>query len=225
MPEQTIIIVGAGGFGREVLQYVLDSIDPATYRVKGFLDDYKESLQPASLGFSVLGTTAGYSMTDHDRFVLAIGEPQQRRVIAQRLTRRGAQFLTVVHPLAHVAKTARLGAGCILAPFAAAGACAELGDHVALTFYASIGHDARVGNCCALSPYSVSNGGTILEECVFLGTHAVVNPLKRVGSGSRIAAGAVVYRDVPANSLAAGNPAKILPILQADPALYDTAPK
>ena len=220
-----IILVGAGGLGREVLEYVLDSVDPGTHRIKGFLDDFKDRLQPDSLGYPILGNTTEYGLTEADWLLLTIGDPQQRMTIAERLTARGAQFLTLVHPLAHVARTARLGTGCIVGPFATVGAYAELGNHVALTYYASVGHDARVGDCCALSPYAAANGGTILEPCVFVGTHAAINPMKQIGRGAKIAAGAVVYRDVPANSLAAGNPAKILPILQADAALCATAPK
>jgi sugar O-acyltransferase (sialic acid O-acetyltransferase NeuD family) len=211
-----VILVGAGGLGREVMQYVLDTVDPKTHRIKGFLDDFKDRLKPDSLDSPVLGTTTEYHLTEADWFLLAIGDPHQRMKIAERLTARGARFLTLVHPLAHVARTARLGEGCIVGPFATVGAYAQLGNHVALTYYASVGHDARVGDCCALSPYAAANGGTILEPCVFVGTHAAINPMKRIGRGAKVAAGAVVYRNVPAHSLAAGNPAKIWPILKAD---------
>jgi sugar O-acyltransferase (sialic acid O-acetyltransferase NeuD family) len=219
-----IIIVGAGGLGREVLQYVLESVDLRTHRIKGFLDDFRVQLEPESLGFSVLGTTAGYQPAPDDRFVLAVGEPRQRMILGERLTGNGAHFLTVIHPLAHVAKTAELGAGCIVAPFVTIGACATLGNHVSITYYASIGHDAKVGDYCSLSPYSAANGGTVLEACVFLGTHAAVNPLKRVGHGSKVAAGAVVYHDVPPDSLAAGNPARCIPLMKTVDPLHGRDP-
>jgi len=207
-----IVIVGAGGFGREVLQYVVDAYgrdDRVT--IKGFLDDAPPDLSVFDLACPVVGDTATYRPGANDRFVIAIGEPSVRARMAESLGARGARFLTVVHPLAYVSDAAAIGDGCIVAPFATIGAHARLGDHSVLTFYASIGHDATVGRFCALSPHSVTNGGSSIGDRAFLGAHAVVNPMQSVGDDAKVAAGAVVYRPVPPDSLAAGNPAKSRP--------------
>jgi sugar O-acyltransferase (sialic acid O-acetyltransferase NeuD family) len=207
-----VVIVGAGGFGREVLQYVRDSYghDPA-YRVRGFLDDDPPDLAAYGLAVPVMSDIDGYRPDPDDRVVIAIGRPDVRAEVAQTLAARGARFLRVVHPLAYVSDAADVGDGCIVAPFASIGAHARLGDHSVLTFYASIGHDAVVGRCCALSPHSVTNGGSRIGDRAFLGAHAVVNPLQTVGDDAQVAAGAAVYRPVPPNALASGNPAKSRP--------------
>ena len=209
----TIVIVGAGGFGREVLQYLLDTFS-STHEcaVKGFVDDQPSDLARFGLPYRVLADTHTYEPSPGDRFVIAVGDPQTRMTLADRFASRGATFLRVVHPRAHVAASASLGAGCVLGPFATVGAHAAVGDHSVLTFCASVGHDAKVGRCCALSPHSVINGGATVADGVFLGSHAVINPLQSVGEGSKVAAGAVVYRDVPPRRLAAGNPAKTRPL-------------
>lgn len=95
-----------------------------------------------------------------------------------------------------------------MAPFASIGASARLGAFCQVHFYASAAHDTVIGAYSALSPYSVVNGGGRLGECTFLGTRSTVNPGRAVGERSKVAAGAVVYQDIPAFSLAAGNPAK-----------------
>ena len=41
-----------------------------------------------------------------------------------------------------------------------------------------------------------------------MGTNSVVTPGYKVGQGSKITAGSVVYKDVEANHIAFGNPAK-----------------
>lgn len=56
-----------------------------------------------------------------------------------------------------------------------------------------------------------------IETGAFLGIGSAVLPGVTVGARACVAAGAVVTRDVPANSLAAGNPARI--VRQWDPAL------
>src|SRR5690625_50458 len=207
---KNIVIVGAGGFGREVLQYLKDihGHDP----VKGFLDDHADTVEPASLGQQVIGRVSDYEPAPDEEFVLAVGNPELRLQFGRELADRGAEFCNVIHPLAWVASSAEVGSGCIIAPFATVGANSRLGDHVVLTFYASVAHDAVVGTATALSPHSVANGGSRLGTAAFLGTAAIVNPLKSVGDHAKVAAGGVVYRDVPERMLASGNPARARPL-------------
>jgi len=144
----------------------------------------------------------------HVSVVIGVGDPAVRRRLGDAAAARGARFLTLVHPTAYVAPNARLGAGCVVCPFAFIGVGAVLGDHVAVNTYASVGHDAQVGDCSVFSPYAVVNGAVVLGEEVFLGTHATVTPRLTVGRSAKIAAGAVATRPVPAYSLAVGNPAR-----------------
>ncbi|WP_428066203.1 sugar O-acetyltransferase [Candidatus Proelusimicrobium volucris] len=50
----------------------------------------------------------------------------------------------------------------------------------------------------------------LIEDNVWLGGNVTILPGVRIGRNSVIGAGAVVNRDVPANSLAVGNPCKII---------------
>ncbi|MFO0865272.1 MAG: acetyltransferase [Gemmataceae bacterium] len=214
--EERIILVGAGGFGREVLSYVRDAIKALPQlRVKGFLDDNADALNAFRCDYSVLGSIEGYSVQPSDRFVMTIGDPSTRAKFIQRLQARGARFISIIHPSAYIAPTATLGPGSIVAPFASIGNEAKVGNHVVLTWYASLAHDSVAKDFAVLSPYSTANGGATLEEGAFLGTHAVVNPLIRVGAWSKVASGSVVYRHVPPHCLAMGNPAKARPLMRA----------
>ena len=205
-------MVGASGYGREVFQYVKDiaRLSP-DIRPKGLLDD-DPSLQAGLGGDQIIGDTRTYSIQEHDRFVISAGTPAVRHTLAGRLASRGAKFITLVHPNAYVSPSARIGIGCIVSPFASVGSHAQLEDHILLVMYASVAHDCKIGSYCSLSPYSAAAGGVVVGSKVFFGSHAVVTPMRRIGQESKIAAGAVVYRDVPELSLATGNPAKVLPL-------------
>ncbi len=211
-----LIIVGAGGLGREVLQYALDTFSHnSTIRIKGFLDDNPEELvcYQDKLAYQIIGDTDSYKIQQNDRFLLAVGTPGTRKLLVEKLEQRGAEFISLVHPKAYVAPSAKLGKGVIISPFATVATHTDLQDHVVLGFYAHVGHDAVIGTYSVLSPYAAVNGGTVLEELGFLGTHAVVTPNRKVGRDAQIAAGAIVYGDVPANRIAIGNPAKFGPKL------------
>jgi len=213
-----VIVVGASGFGRELLQYVHDALkDTPGVHTKGFLDDDAARLDSVGkvMGVGIVGDTRTYSIQEDDRFIISLGDPGLRRVLAERLARRGARFVSIVHPTAYVAPTARIGDGCIIGPFVTVGSYVRLENHALLNLYSAAGHDAHIGAFCVFSPFSIANGGSRLGDGVFLGTHAAITPNVRVGAGSKIAAGAVVYRDVPEQALATGNPARSFPLNEA----------
>jgi acetyltransferase-like isoleucine patch superfamily enzyme len=50
----------------------------------------------------------------------------------------------------------------------------------------------------------------IIEDGVWIGFGAIILPGVRIGYKSIIGAGAIVSKDIPPNSIAAGNPCKII---------------
>jgi sugar O-acyltransferase (sialic acid O-acetyltransferase NeuD family) len=207
-----LVIVGAGGYGHEVLSYAQDASGlGADLRIKGFLDD-----NPAAVGQAAtapwIGTIGGYEVTSSDRFVIAIGDPLTRAGATANLTRRGAEFTNIIHPQAVVARSARIGQGCVIGPFCAVGNAAFLADHVILTWYCAVAHDAFVDSWCTVGPHAAINGGVALDRGVFVGSHASLNPAVDVGAWTRVAAGSVVYGSVAPGSFVSGNPAVTAPM-------------
>lgn len=204
------MIVGAGGLGRELSQYAEDTWSKEQFEILGHVDDGDPGGLPDGvlLRFPHLGPIDDWSVSENDRFLLAIGQPTARVAVARRLLDKGAQFVTLVHPLAYVARSATIGRGSVIAPYATVGAGAVIGEFTNLHFYASAAHDTRIGSFVSLSPYAVANGQVHVGDFSFLGTHVTLNPTVRVGSSVRVTSGAVVYRAVPDGMIATGNPAK-----------------
>jgi sugar O-acyltransferase (sialic acid O-acetyltransferase NeuD family) len=212
--RRTLVIIGAGGFGGEVLQYLRDATRGVPgVEIRAFFDDRDDVDSAACDGIPLLGSIDSYQPEADDEALVAIGDPVVRTRVINDLRDRGARFFDLVHPTAFIATTAKIGNGCIIGPFCAVGNRAVLGDHVVMPWYASVAHDATVGSYAVFSPYSTANGGASLGEGAFLGTHAVVNPLQRVGAWAKVAAGSVVYREVPPGQLALGNPARSRPMM------------
>lgn len=118
-----IFIVGAGGFGREVLRYLQDTIAAARLEaeIAGFLDD---TLPKSG---SIVGDTGAIRPAEEDRFVIAVGAPDSRAILAERLARSGCRLLGLVHPTAYVPPEAVLEDGAIVCPLAFVGIGARLG--------------------------------------------------------------------------------------------------
>lgn len=207
--KQRLIIIGAGGFGRELLAWALDAErTQALWSVGGFVDDDPEALVGFSSPRPLLGAIDDHEPREDDRFVCAIGNPRRRLTICEELKRRAGQFATVVHPSATVAASAALGEGCVLCPGAVVTADATIGQHVILNVHASVGHDARVGPGCTLSGHADVTGRATLGRGVFLGSHAVVLPGAEVGDFAVVGAGSVVLRRVHAGTTVFGVPAR-----------------
>lgn len=56
----------------------------------------------------------------------------------------------------------------------------------------------------------------VLENNVWLGESVIVNKGVRIGENSVVGAGSVVTKDIPANSIAAGNPARVIKSINPD---------
>lgn len=56
----------------------------------------------------------------------------------------------------------------------------------------------------------------IIEDGVWIGGHAVIGAGVTVGKNSIIGAGSVVTGDIPANSVAVGNPARVIRKINID---------
>jgi len=204
-----IVVVGAGGFGRELLGWLWDCFSPQDYRVKGFVDDDPTPVPHDGTEFSVLGSPTDYLPYENDRFLLAIGSVSARRKVVEAMLAKNARFLTMIHPTAVIAPTAIVGTGCVLYPYTLLANAAVLGDFVFLSNYASVGHDARVGRYCNICPYGTLNGAATLEDDVFLGSHVTVGPGVTVRHNSKVSANTAVVKDLPPSNFAFGNPAKV----------------
>lgn len=199
-----MVIVGAGALGREVYEYAEDS----EHVVRGFVDDDPTALDGYDFPVAVLCPVSRLGELTDVEFVVAVGDCGARSHLAAAVASAGGRLHTIVHPTSYVSSRALLAEGTIVGPFAFVGTSSSVGPNVVLNTYASVGHDATVEAHGVLSPYAVVNGGVVLSDAVFLGTHATVAPRLHVGRRSKVGAGAVVTRDVAPGALALGNPAK-----------------
>ncbi|HTQ40746.1 MAG TPA: acetyltransferase [Pirellulales bacterium] len=208
-----LIVVGAGGFAREIRQFIPQCFPAGSVRLKGFLSHNPRDLERFKIPEPVLAAPEKYTPEKNDRFLLGIGDIDHRRRVTEELTARGAIFLSLIHPTAYVDASAKLGEGCVIYPFVTIMNEAKLANFVAMNIYASAGHDTQIGQFCNLSPYATMNGFSILEEEVFLGTHATVQASNRVGRGSKVSANSVVTQNVGPETLVFGVPGRHTPLI------------
>ena len=220
-----VVVVGAGGFGREVLDIVeaMNHVG-ATLELLGTLDDSNANAALlARRGGKHLGAIADYiagltpDVTDDSRgqtrdvmtgFVVGIGAGAVRRDIDARLAAAGLTPVVLVHPMATVGADNRIADGCILAAGARVTTNITLGRHTHLHVNSTVGHDSTLGDFVSVFPGATVSGSVTLGDGVTIGTGANVLPGLTVGEGAFVGAGAVVTSDVEPGTTVAGVPAK-----------------
>lgn len=198
------IIVGAGGFGREVYKWALDSLKES--ECKGFIDDNLNALDEFQLKHKIIGKISEYDIKESDVFIMAIGNIVAKKAVVTILENKGAEFISLIHPTAIVFDSSKIGKGVIVCPFTIVSDSVELDDFSMMNIYSSCGHDAKVGKWSILSPYATLNGFATLEEEVFMGTHSTVVSNVKVRKGSKIAANSFVRKTTKEDAIIVGVP-------------------
>ncbi|MDT0193796.1 acetyltransferase [Arthrobacter sp. AB6] len=212
---EDLVVIGAGGFGRETLD-VVDAInssaDKPTYSVVGVIDPMPgpENLRRLrARGVDYLGSDDDWLATGKlARYVVAIGNPRIRLRIDTKYQAAGhLRVWPLVHPSAGIGSSALPGDGSVICAGVQVSTNVSMGLHVQLNPNSTIGHDSVLDDFVSVNPGAIISGGVHLMEGAFVGAGAVVLEALTVGSYARVGASACVVRDVSSGVTVKGVPA------------------
>jgi len=202
----SVVIVGAAGHGREVL----DVVEGCGLVFGGFVDDGHPDLAGLERrGAALLGGMD--RLEGHDGPVLlGLGDSSTRRRLGESLDGTVIWLEALVHPQASIGSVVTLGAGTVVTAGARLTTGIAVGPHGYVGPNATIGHDTVLEAYVTVLPGATVSGNVHLGAGVSVGTGANLRQGVNVGAGSVVGAGAVVLDDVAPGTTVVGIPARPL---------------
>lgn len=210
---QDIIIVGAGGLGREVVWLIgrINEINNANWNILGFVDDGVEAGTQVQ-DLTVLGGTEyllNYEKNVH--VVCAIAKSAIKRKVIEKLqTNTNISFPNLIDPSVVCADSVVQGMGNIVCANSVLSVNVQIKDFVLIDWNCTVGHEAILESYTTLYPGVNVSGNTVIGRETEIGTGSCIIQGKTIGQNAVVGAGAVVVRDIPGDCTAVGNPAKVI---------------
>lgn len=215
-PEGTnTVVIGAGGFGREVLDVIeAAALTGSGHRFVGFVDDGQPAVDLIKDRGAVLLEGFEDPRAAGAAYLVGIGDPAVRAKVDADAGGRGLRSASVVHPTATFGALVSAGPGLVVCSSVCVTTNVTFGRHVHLNLGATVGHDCEVGDHVSVFPNVSVSGEVTIGAGVTIGTGTVIIQGVTVGAGTTIGAGSVVTRDLPPGVIAMGSPAK--PVREVD---------
>ena len=208
-----IAVYGAGGLGREVAGGIqrINNANMENWDFVGFYDDNLEAGTKVSHYGTVAGGMNELNAVDEPlALAIAVGSPQIRKLIRERITNPNIYFPNIIAPSFKVLdpETFEMGQGNIIQDSCSATCDVKIGDFNVFNGANVMGHDVVIGNFNVLMPSVHLSGAVEVGDCNLLGVDSVVLQKVKIGNNVTLGAGSVLMVKPKDGNTYIGVPAK-----------------
>lgn len=206
-----IVIIGAGGFGREVA-WLIECINQQKYEWNfiGYIDDDKSKYGILLNDKPVIGDFSWLQEKNSLYYVCAIGNPFVKKKLCEKADRYSLKLATLIAPDVKISKHNEIGDGCIICTGNILTVNTKIEENVILNLDCTVGHDAIIRRYTTVLPNVNISGKVTIGECCNIGTGSAIIQEITIGDNVTLGAGSVVVHDLPDNCTAVGVPARVI---------------
>lgn len=204
-------LVGASGFGSEVMPILEKSIDSQ------LKEEYQISFIDIDRSKKIFNSKKVISEekffdadADKKYFNIAISNPKIRFEVYCRFSEKNVMPISIFSNDVEKISNVSFGEGSIILPHVLFTTNIIVGKFFHSNPKCSIAHDVKIGDFVTLAPGAIVNGNVFIDDFAYIGSRAVIKQGVTIGKGATIGMGAVVIRDVEPGATVVGNPAKII---------------
>ncbi len=195
-----MIILGASGHAKVVIR----AAEAANKQIVAVFDRNKDL--ESVLNYKIVGDYDP-ELYPNEKLVIAIGDNVIRKRAAESVEHA---FTTIIHKSALVDESVSIGEGTVVFQGVIVQPDVRIGKHVILNTGCSVDHDCVIGDYVHIAPQSTLCGTVTVGDNTLIGANATIAPNVTIGANVTVGAGAAVFRDLPDNVTAVGNPARII---------------
>jgi len=204
-----LAIYGAGGLGKEI-HMLADQINKIRHSWEEiiFIDDVTAEKEIKGCRVVNYNTFLNMLNTDECEAVIAQGEPYFRYALSEKIEKSGYNLAKLIHPDIFISDDTVVGKGSIISYGCFISCDVTIGKSVMIQPLSNIGHDTVIDDYSMISAYVNISGHCHIGERTYISPSVPIIDNISVGKDTIIGTGSVVFRDLPDNVVALGNPAR-----------------
>lgn len=213
MKEISLVIIGAGNFGREVNALInrMNNVNSEEkIKVLGFVDDNPDVQGKTIDGIPVLGTVDWINDSSEDFYITcSIGTGRIREIVLNKINPDKKKLLTLIDPSAIFLGDCTIGDGAIICANNVISVNTRIGYNAIINLSCTVGHDSIVGDFCTVNPGTNISGCVEIGKCNDIGTGTKIIQGLTIVEGCTVGAGTVVVRSIDRKGTYVGVPAHL----------------
>lgn len=206
-----IFVLGIGGS----TPVFIDIAEACDYKIAGLYHYNDERTGENDHGYPILGSFEDLYQSDikGKMFLLSQGDMKIREEVTNKIKQLGGLIPTLVHPTSVISKYAKISnKGVIIGTNCIVQADSVIKSNAVLWDMALVCHQTIIGNYCFVGPKALVGAHIEVQDFAFIGQDALLvsGKVGTMGANSLLGAGAVLTKELPANVVAVGNPARVI---------------
>lgn len=196
-----IVLLGAGGFAREVYDWV----NLETFSIVALFSENSAS------GTGLYGTPVINNLSNLKlaKFVVAVGDPLLKMRFVELAIAAGLEPAPpIIHRSAVLGRGNKIGLGSVICPFVCVTTNTDIGKYTVLNLSSTVGHDTSIGEYSTVSPGANISGNCAIGDACYIGTNSAIREKVTIGNHSTVGMGAVVTKSHGMNLTLIGSPAR-----------------